>query len=261
MDLLPVPRLPHRTNRLPSADAVAEMAGEDAAAPLREMDRIFREAQQAVLAVESRRPGGQRWREALEEDRQRQMDESKPAPKQWAVERCLAGDMHRWATASAACRSLSAQTNALIDAIDRDAIAAACWDRLLAAEGAFTLAVVEAQKVLGDGARTSVVQAAYEAVEEHLAAWQRAGSLWRWAVDRSSLTTPQRDALEALSHGLPGGRVGGAFLALRSRVTGKRMITFPNHVTFSTDSDLLAAETDAETLHSVARTEAARAIS
>lgn len=104
--MLPLPRIPRRPP-WPSADAVAALAGEDLAAPIRDADEAQRAAADAVDYLERHRPGsfGTKWREALQADAADHA--AGRTPTKWAAARLLEDDPNRWAYARVLCGALS----------------------------------------------------------------------------------------------------------------------------------------------------------
>ena len=96
--MLPPPRIPNRP-KWPSADAVAALAGEELAAPIRVADAAQQAAEAAVDDLERHRPGmmGTKWREALEADAAAHA--AGETPSKWAAAALLEADPQRWATA------------------------------------------------------------------------------------------------------------------------------------------------------------------
>lgn len=96
--MLPPPRVPSRP-RWPSADAVAALAGDAAAEPIRVADAAQKAAEAAVDELERRRPGGlgTKWREAIEADAAAYA--AARTPEKWEAARLLEGDPQMWAQA------------------------------------------------------------------------------------------------------------------------------------------------------------------
>jgi hypothetical protein len=232
--LLPAPRLAPIPPK-PRAAVLAEVAGDELAAPLRVRDDLQAEAQAALRDLQAHRPGGDAWAEALAADKEaadKEAATSGALPKVLSTEKLLGRDGHRWAVASALCRALPDRQRAAVAELDLGAIAEAAWGRLAEAETDWTIAVVEAWQVREARASAGKRATAYEAALAPLSAWATAGAVWRWARgDSKPRTSEERDTLEALRYGFPGGPVGRRFWILKGEQSGGQPLTIPPHVT------------------------------
>lgn len=207
MSLLPPPRVPSRP-KWPSADAIAALVDEDAAAPIRRADEAQRAAARAVDDLERHRPGqmGTKWREAIDADAAEHA--AGRTPERWAAARLLEEDPQRWAYARVLAGAVARAWRRADKELDKPRIAAAA--RAAEAEVAERFERVAA--------------AAWQAHDNPHAAWPLVGEGERLMAEHTAVrgilawlagesTTPTRSLVYDASR-LPGGPVAaGHWLA------------------------------------------------
>lgn len=245
MTMLAIPNVPLRSSGAMDAETLAEVAGAEAAEPLRQVERAYGRAETAVRELRERRPGegsaylgtgraaGKAWAAAAKADAADAAEERIPA-EGWRTAALLAGDDARWADAAAAVRALPIVERRAEAALDREAIATTAAE---AAAAAVETWAAEAEQ--GWAARHDPAEAwnHRRAGEAALGDWRQARQVETWAHRQSE--TPAAMARADLSGAsyLPDGAVArGFWLALWLTLKpGQLWPSIPNGVTFPED--------------------------
>jgi hypothetical protein len=230
---LPVPRLPASAEmrRVPDPDELDALTP-GGGAFARKAAEVYREAFEAVMDLESHRPGGQGWAAALEADAKAAAS-GKP-PKAWAVEILLAEDGRRWAQASALARTVVARVAAARAEADGPGIAKAAQARITEASPKLAERAEAAYRLARAGdERRSPAWKAFEEARELRDELTRLRGIAAWAEGRESTFDPTGWG--------PGwdGRTAGYFISAERLLTNAGpMLSLPQGVVWPSDHDL-----------------------
>ncbi|MET8521522.1 hypothetical protein [Nocardioides sp. NPDC004968] len=245
MTMLAIPNVPFRSNGAMDAETLAEVAGTEAAEPLRQVERAYGRAQTAVRELRDNRPGegsaylgtgraaGKGWAAAANADAADAAEERIPADG-WRTAALLAGDDARWADAAAAVRALPIVERRAEAALDREAIAAAA-----AKAAAAAVATWAAEAEQGWSARHDPAEAwnHRRAGEAALGDWRQARRVETWAQRKGETPAAMAKAdLSGASYLPEGPAARGCWLALGLMLKpGQVWPAIPNDVTFPED--------------------------